>query len=102
MSHADSLILAWSGGRSVTKSIAADLARKMQDGRLERWRQLPDSDDLARRWDTSVRTVSRAMKLLADHGFIAKQGNRYHVSGPGTAHFCREPGRRERVSDERG
>lgn len=92
MSRVDGLILAWSGGRSVTKCIAADLARKIQDGRLERWRQLPDSDDLARRWDTSVRTVSRAMKLLADHGFIAKQGNRYHVSEPGIGHSAVIPG----------
>lgn len=79
-SPAEDLIKQWSGDGSVAKSIAASLARKMHEGELERWQNLPDSDDLARRWDTSASTVRRAVKLLADHGFIAKTGNRYHVS----------------------
>ena len=80
MSLTDREIREWANDRSVTKNIAADLATKIRSGVLNRWHDLPDSADLARRWDTSTRTVSRAKRLLADRGLLEKAGNSYYVS----------------------
>jgi DNA-binding GntR family transcriptional regulator len=75
----DDEIIEWAYSRSIASQIAAELANSIRSGKLARWADLPDNDELARRWDTSMRTVLRAKKLLSDKGLIRMAGNRYCV-----------------------
>jgi DNA-binding GntR family transcriptional regulator len=75
----DDEIIEWAYSRNIANQIAADLANKIRSGKLNRWDDLPDNDELARMWDTSMRTVLRAKKLLSDKGLIRMAGNRYCV-----------------------
>lgn len=70
----------WAYDGSVAKRIAADLAARIKSGKLNRWDELPDSGTLAKKWETSLRTVSRAKRLLAGRGMARKQANRYYVA----------------------
>jgi DNA-binding GntR family transcriptional regulator len=80
MSLTDEEIRAWSSGPSVTRKIAADLATRIRTGKLERYAELPSSIALAREWGAAERTVTRAKRLLFDHGLIGKAGTGYYVA----------------------
>jgi DNA-binding GntR family transcriptional regulator len=77
----DTEIREWVQSGSVTKRIAADLAIMISTGKLERFANLPDGDELARKWSVSAGTVTRAKRLLADHGLIKlTRDRRYYVA----------------------
>ena len=72
-------ILLWQRGNGVER-IAADLAYRISNGSLTRWDSLPLNRTLAKEWNVSSRTISRAKKLLYDHGVLTLDGRRYYVS----------------------
>jgi DNA-binding GntR family transcriptional regulator len=77
----DSDIREWVQSGSVAKRIAADLAAMISTGKLERFANLPDGDELARKWSVSLGTVNRAKRLLAGHGLIKlTRDRRYYVA----------------------
>jgi GntR family transcriptional regulator len=77
----DSEIQEWVQSGSATKRIAADLATLISTGKLERFADLPDGDQLARKWGVSRGTVTRAKRLLAGHGLIKlTRDRRYYVA----------------------
>ncbi len=69
----------WASSASVAKKIAADLAVRISKGQLTRWNDLPARAVLADDYGVTVRTVARAMKLLADNAMVQKAGGRYYV-----------------------
>jgi DNA-binding GntR family transcriptional regulator len=73
---------AWEATGGVTKQIAAHLARKIMSGRLRAYAGLPSNESLAREWDTSERTATRAKKLLAGYGLVRKESGTYYVTSP--------------------
>jgi DNA-binding GntR family transcriptional regulator len=76
----DSEVKEWASSRNVAKNIAASLAAGIKSGRLCRWNELPDNAALTKKWATSLSTVTRAKRLLADRGIIQKEGSRYFVA----------------------
>lgn len=76
----DDEIHEWACDSSVAKNIAADLATSIRHGTLPRWHDLPDNTKLASDYSTSLRTVGRAKRLLADRGLIEKAGSHYFVA----------------------
>jgi DNA-binding GntR family transcriptional regulator len=81
MSLTEGEIREWVNSGSVTKRIAADLATMITTGKLERFTNLPDREDLARKWNVSVGTITRAKRLLAEHGLVKLTKDRnYYVA----------------------
>jgi DNA-binding GntR family transcriptional regulator len=80
MGLSDGEVRQWMSDRSMAKIIAADLAAAINKGLLNRWHDLPDSATLADDYGVSVRTVSRAKRLLADHDLLVRAGGRYYVA----------------------
>jgi molybdate-binding protein len=52
------------------RDICADLAQRVESGELAPGTELPGVRDLARRWDTTASTVSRAQRELAEAGVL--------------------------------
>ena len=80
MGLSDGEIRQWMSDRSIVKIIAGDLAAAISKGLLNRWNDLPDNASLTDDYGVSGRTVSRAKRLLADHGLLVKAGGRYYVA----------------------
>jgi DNA-binding GntR family transcriptional regulator len=80
MGLSDSEIWTWQTDPAAAKRIAARLALDIRKGSLAKWGELPANATLADEFDTSLRTVCRAKKLLADLGFIQAVGGRYYVA----------------------
>jgi DNA-binding GntR family transcriptional regulator len=78
----ENLIKRWADSPSVAEQVAADFAKKIYNGQLTRWAELPANDETADDYGVSTRTVIRAKKLLADEsgGTIWKLGGVYVVA----------------------
>jgi DNA-binding GntR family transcriptional regulator len=77
---ADTLIKRWRGSGNRAGRIAADLAAKIDAGRLHRWDELPSRAALAAEYDVSESTIGIAKKLLADHDFLIIENRRYYIA----------------------
>jgi DNA-binding GntR family transcriptional regulator len=71
---------AWEATGELTRQIAAHLARAILSGRLRAYDALPTNESLAREWDASERTATRAKKLLAEYGLLRKENGTYYVT----------------------
>jgi len=81
MSLTQDEIQEWANSGSAAKRIAADLATMITTGRLERFANLPDREELASTWNVSVETITRAKRLLADYGLVKlTQDRNYYVA----------------------
>jgi len=76
------LIRQWSASPYARDQIAADFARKIDNGQITPWAELPGSDAVANDYGVDPRTVRRAKKLLADKmdGKVKKVGGVYVVT----------------------
>jgi DNA-binding GntR family transcriptional regulator len=76
------LIRQWSASPYVRDQIAADFARKIDNGQITPWHELPGNDETADDYGVNARTVLRAKKLLAEEtdGKIRKVGGVYVVT----------------------
>jgi hypothetical protein len=79
-SDTDALIRRRRGSANRAQEIAADLARKITAGELRPYAELPPVAALTREYDVSDRTISNAKSLLAEHGFLKKEGRRLVVA----------------------
>lgn len=73
------VIKQWAASPHAAKQIAADFARKIANGQLSRWAELPGNRETADDYGVSTRTVLRAKTLLAEHDEISKMGGVYVV-----------------------
>ena len=67
------------------REICADLARRISAGTLQPGDELPGVRDLARQWQTTASTVSRAQRRLADAGVLELADRRRARVAPGAA-----------------
>jgi DNA-binding GntR family transcriptional regulator len=74
------LIKQWAASPHAVEQIAADFARKIANGQLARWAELPGNRETADDYGVSTRTVVRAKTLLAEYNEISKVGG-VHVVG---------------------
>ena len=72
------LIMRWQRG-TVAEQIAADLASQINNGNLSRWDSLPLNSTLADKWNVSERTITKAKRLLCDHGMLMLVDRRFYV-----------------------
>jgi DNA-binding GntR family transcriptional regulator len=77
---AGALIRRWRGSGNRAQQIAADLAAKIDAGRLHRWQELPSRAALATEYDVSESTIGIVKKLLADHDFLIIENRRYYIA----------------------
>jgi DNA-binding GntR family transcriptional regulator len=73
------LIMRWQRG-TMTERVAADLASQIGKGSVSKWGSLPLNRTVAEKWDVSERTVTKAKRLLADHGVLVVDGKRFYVA----------------------
>jgi DNA-binding GntR family transcriptional regulator len=74
-----SQIMEWQRG-TMAERVAADLASQIDRGSVSKWGSLPLNRTVAEKWDVSERTVTKAKRLLADHGVLVADGNRFYVA----------------------
>ena len=72
-------ILRWQRG-TMAEQIAAELASRINNGKLSKWDSLPLNRTLADKWDASERTVTTAKRLLCDHGMLTLVDRRFYVA----------------------
>jgi Bacterial regulatory proteins, gntR family len=65
----DTLIKRWRASERHAEQIAAELAAKIDAGRLHRWAELPPLAVLADEYDVSERTITSVKKLLVSRVF---------------------------------
>ncbi len=66
------VIAAMGAGDPLYRRISQDLGESILDGVLAPGSRLPNGEALARRYNTSVNTVTRAMRLLTNQGLIRR------------------------------
>ena len=76
----DALLKRWRASAKRVEQIAAELAAKIDAGRLHRWEELPLVSVLADEYDVSERTISSVKNLLAVHGFLTRENRRYYIA----------------------
>jgi DNA-binding GntR family transcriptional regulator len=76
----DTLIKRWRASERRVEQIAAELAAKIDTGRLHRWAELPSLAVLADEYDVSERTITSVKRLLAVHDFLTLENGRYYVA----------------------
>jgi DNA-binding GntR family transcriptional regulator len=74
----DALVAAWQRSGRRDEAIAADIATLIRTGRYKQYHQLPCTG-LARQFDVSQSTVSRAKRLLADAKILVKDINGLYI-----------------------
>lgn len=62
-SNTDILIKQWQASKKRVEQIAAELAAKIADGQLHRWKELPPQAVLADEYDVSERTITSVKNL---------------------------------------
>ena len=75
----DALIAGWQRSGHRHEAIAADIATKIRTGMYKQYSELPRRTDLAQEFSVSESTVTRAKRLLADAGILAKDHNGVHI-----------------------
>jgi DNA-binding GntR family transcriptional regulator len=76
----DALIKQWRASGKRVEQIAAELAAKIDAGRLHRWEELPPVSVLADEYGVSERTITSVKNSLAVHGFLTKENRRYYIA----------------------
>jgi DNA-binding GntR family transcriptional regulator len=74
------LIKQWRASSKRVEQVAAELAAKINAGRLHRYEELPLQAALAKEYDVSERTISSVKRLLAVHDFLTKENRRYYIA----------------------
>jgi DNA-binding GntR family transcriptional regulator len=72
-------IMRWQRG-TMAEQIAADLASQINNGNLSKWESPPLNSTLADKWDVSERTITKAKRLLCDHGMLTLVDRRFYVT----------------------
>lgn len=72
-------IMMWQRGNAA-EQIAADLASQITNGNLSKWDSLPLNRTLADKHNVSERTISKAKRLLGNHGMLTLVDRRYYVA----------------------
>jgi DNA-binding GntR family transcriptional regulator len=73
------LIMQWQRG-TMPEQIAAELASQINNGKLSKWDSLPINRILADKWDVSERTITKAKRLLCDHGMLTLVDRGFYVA----------------------
>ena len=79
-SDTDALIKQWRASGKRIEQIAAELAAKIDAGRLHRYEELPLLAVLTKEYDVSKRTLTSVKKLLAVHDFLTLENRRYYIA----------------------
>jgi DNA-binding GntR family transcriptional regulator len=72
-------ILKWQRG-TMAEQVAAEIASQINNGKLSKWDSLPINRTLADKWDVSERTITKAKRLLCDHGTLTLVDRRFYVA----------------------
>jgi DNA-binding GntR family transcriptional regulator len=79
-SDTGALVKRWRASERRVERIAAELAAKIDAGRLHRWEELPSLAVLADEYDVTERTITSVKRLLAVHDFLTLENRRYYVA----------------------
>jgi DNA-binding GntR family transcriptional regulator len=74
----EATISEWANSATLSNQVAAKLARELHGA--PRWHPVDSEREIGARLDVSSTTVSRAKRLLADHGVIMKHNKLYYVA----------------------
>jgi DNA-binding GntR family transcriptional regulator len=72
-------IMKWQRG-TMAEEVAADIASQINNGSLSKWDSLPLNSTLADKWNVSERTITKAKRLLCNHGMLTLVDRRYYVA----------------------
>jgi DNA-binding GntR family transcriptional regulator len=72
-------IMRWQRG-TMAERVAADLASQIENWSMSKWDSLPLNRTVADKWNVSESTVTKAKRLLADHGVLVVDGKRFYVA----------------------
>jgi DNA-binding GntR family transcriptional regulator len=75
----DALVAAWQRSGRRDETVAADIATRIRIGKYKQHQELPPRTALAREFDVSESTVTRAKQLLAAAKILAKDHNGAYI-----------------------
>jgi DNA-binding FadR family transcriptional regulator len=78
-SQAD-VIREWARSRRRVEQVAAELAERITEAKIEPYQSLPKTDELEKEFDISASTVRDIKRLMAARGFLLMELGRYVVA----------------------